>query len=200
MPWSTLSSCFSAMSLALSRKPIFLPLRSSAAGLPTGRRAKLPDRVAVARAALRLVDRPIDLTRVLAAGALVDLVARLLQQLVDLVVVLVEHVLGLVEKAHDVSLEEFSTPTIRRTRGSARISERPAGSGIRQFGYSSVVPGRLGWRTSSSTSYSDAMTSRLGVDRRNACIATTISSFVASGPSSFSSRSSSSSFWRSASA
>ncbi len=44
-----------------------------------------------------------------------------------------------------------SASTTRRTRGSRRSSSRVTDSGIRQFGYSSTVPGRLGCRSSPTT-------------------------------------------------
>jgi hypothetical protein len=71
---------------------------------------------------------------------------------------------------------------------------------MRQFGYSSTVPGRFGWRTSPIASYGDAATSRLGVAARNACSARISSSSVGSGPISPSPRSSASNFSRSAAA
>src|SRR5689334_343760 len=109
--------------------------------------------VSLAGALLCLVHALVDVGRVLVAGALVDLVADLLEDLVDLLVVLVGEILRLVQEAHAaVPFFALSTSAIRATRGSARISSRLAVSGIRQFGYSSVVPGRLGWRSSPSTS------------------------------------------------
>src|SRR4051794_38359519 len=101
--------------------------------------------VAVAGALLRLVHALVDLRRVLVSGALVDLVADLLESLVDLLVVLVEEVLGLVHEAHRLTFRcarIFATAWIL---GSSAIFSRPLLSGIRQFGYSSIVPGRLGW-------------------------------------------------------
>src|SRR5689334_15777963 len=103
--------------------------------LREGRRSRRHKLLVVARAVLGGLDTLVDLLAVLAAGALVDLVAGAVQTVVDLLLVLVDEVLGLVQDiAHRGTPSSSPTAFPRSAAANWVVGARSARAALPLFG------------------------------------------------------------------